>query len=613
MRQIKQKIDAEQFSERFTDPSYRADLPSDAELLELYIVGGCRESLLTLVKRYSPLVASVVRRMVSNLQDAEDAFQATFLVFLQSADKIQKHGSVASWLYGVAYRVSSRVRQTTSRKRGISLSENDMPVFHCENPLANLARQIEMESLDYEIHQLPQSLRGPLIEHYIMGHSASEIADRLELSVSAIEGRLRRGRKLLRYRLAMRGTSLSIVLAGAAWFRIQSAMAAECVAWTTNLIESTASFFQGVGSLSSSNLQTSHLVKGELAMKTIISTKTLGVLSAAAISMIAITAGALAFQSGGEKANKAALTLNSATVTDNDTAVLAQVGGGGAQTPAGGDGGAGGPGMIGAIPGLSGAPGGIGGIGMGGAGMGGIGDAGMGGMVGGGMGFGSMIPRNKALTKPEGRPSWLETGNSDRKRIELNRKQLHETEVTLDLENQPLSNAINALQQETSMALTIDTNALQLEGISLDEPITIHLPEMPLCDALEAILAPMDLTYEVHERYVKVTTMSAVKMAVRFYDLAFVLPSTEGLQDVRNTIEQVVEEQWEVVGGTGSISTIGSMMIVRCGEKAHREIEKLLAELEKMQPENFFSREVLDTPQAGFGGGGGASGGGGFF
>ncbi len=608
MRQIKEKIEAEQFSERFTDPSYRADLPSDAELLELYIVGGCRESLLTLVKRYSPLVASVVRRMVSNLQDAEDAFQATFLVFLQSADKIQKHASVASWLYGVAYRVSSRVRQTTNRKRGVSLSENDMPVFHSENPLANLARQIEMESLDYEIQQLPLSLRGPLIEHYIMGHSASEIAERLELSVSAIEGRLRRGRKLLRYRLAMRGTSLSIVLAGAAWFRIQSAMAAECVAWTTNLIESTASFFQGVGSLSSSNLQTSHLVKGELAMKTIISTKTLGVLSAASISVIAIAAGALAFQAGGGKANNGALTLKSATVIENDAQVLAQLGGGGAQTPAGGDGGAG---MIGAIPGLSGAPGGIGGIGggVGGAGMGGIGDAGM-----GGMGLGSMIPRNKALTKPEGRPSWLETGNSDRERIELNRKQLHETEVTLNFVGQPLTDAIQSLQAEASIAITLDTNALSEEGIALEEPITVNLPAMPLCDALETILEPIGLTYEVHERYVKVTTKSAVKMAVRFYDLAFVLPSTEGLDDVKNTIEQVVEEQWEVTGGTGSISTIGSMMIVRCGEHAHREIEKLLAELEKMQPENFFSREVLDAPQAGIGGGGGgASGGGGFF
>ena len=600
MRQIKEKIDAEQFSERFTDPSYRADLPSDAELLELYIVGGCRESLLTLVKRYSPLVASVVRRMVSNLQDAEDAFQATFLVFLQSADKIQKHASVASWLYGVAYRVSSRVRQTTSRKRGVSLSENDMPVFHSENPLANLARRIEMESLDYEIQQLPLSLRGPLIEHYIMGHSASEIAERLELSVSAIEGRLRRGRKLLRYRLAMRGTSLSIVLAGAAWFRIQSAMAAECVAWTTNLIESTASFFQGVGSLTSTNLQTSHLVKGELAMKTIVSTKTLGVLSAATISVIAIAAGAVAFQADGGNANNGAITLKSATVFENDAEVLAQMGGGGAQTPVVGDTGAGVPGMAGAIPGLGGASGGS---------MGGDGGSGaaMGGMGGSGMGFGPMVPRNKALTKPDGRPSWLETGNSDRERIELNRKQLHETEVTLDFVGQPLTDAIASLQAEAGIAITVDTKALSEEGLALEEPITINLPAMPLCDALETILEPMGLTYEVHERYVKVTTESSAKMAVRFYDLAFVLPSTEGLEDVKNTIEQVVEEQWEVMGGTGSISTIGSMMIVRCGEHAHREIEKLLSELEKMQPENFFSRAVFDTPQAG------ATGGGGFF
>jgi RNA polymerase sigma factor (sigma-70 family) len=601
MRQIKPKINEEHFSERFTEPSYRADLPSDAELLELYLVGGCRESLITLVKRYSPLVASVVRRMVSNLQDAEDAFQATFLVFLQSADKIQKQGSVAAWLYGVAYRVSSRVRQKANRNRCVPSSENDIPDFRSENPLANLARQIEMESLDYEIQQLPQSLRGPLIEHYIMGYTANEIADRLDVSVSAIEGRLRRGRKLLRYRLAMRGTSLSIVLAGAAWFRIQSAMAAECVAWTTNLIESTASFFQGVGSLSSSNLQTSHLVKGELAMKTIVSTKSLSIFSVATISVIAITGVTLAFQGSNRKAETRPLALKSATVNENNSEALAQTSGAGL---AGGGGGGGEVGLGEAGSGESGIT-----TGGGLTGAAGMGDMGYAGMQGAGAGVG--IPRNKALTKPEGKPDWLASGRSDRERIEDNRTQMHQSEVKLDFNKVPLAKLIDQLEAESGLVITIDTMALEEEGTALDEPLTLNIAVMPLSEALEAILDPLGLTYEVHERYIKVTTKSHAKMAVRFYDLAFILPSTEALGDVKHTIEQVVDEEWEVMGGTGSISTIGSMMVVRCGEKAHREIEKLLAELEKMQPENFFATEK--DPIQPVGGLGGGMGGGGMF
>ncbi len=80
---------------------------------------------------------------------------------------------------------------------------------------------MELESLDEELQKLPDRIRMPIIEHYLLGFTAPQIAERMELHLTAIEGRLRRGRKLLRQSLARRGISLSVVLVGAEWFQRQ--------------------------------------------------------------------------------------------------------------------------------------------------------------------------------------------------------------------------------------------------------------------------------------------------------------------------------------------------------------------------------------------------------
>jgi DNA-directed RNA polymerase specialized sigma24 family protein len=82
----------------------------DAELLEIYALSQSSVALSEIVRRHSPLVASVIRRLISNAQDAEDAYQATFLAMVLSVKKIRKPDSLAAWLYGVAYRSAKRVR-----------------------------------------------------------------------------------------------------------------------------------------------------------------------------------------------------------------------------------------------------------------------------------------------------------------------------------------------------------------------------------------------------------------------------------------------------------------------------------------------------------------------
>ena len=209
---------------------------SDAELLELYRYSRSNTALNEIVRRHSPLVASVIRRLISNSQDAEDAFQATFLVLVLSVKKIRNPESLGSWLYGVAYRTAKRVR-SQRRSDNIKMARQstvgidlDSTMSSVEDPLAIIVRELQLEAMDAELSKLPKNLREALIEHYMAGNSVPEIARCLNLSVTAVEGRLKRGRKALRIRLAMRGISLTVVAAACIRFQ-QEVVAASAEPW----------------------------------------------------------------------------------------------------------------------------------------------------------------------------------------------------------------------------------------------------------------------------------------------------------------------------------------------------------------------------------------------
>jgi RNA polymerase sigma factor (sigma-70 family) len=211
--------------QRLTEPAAQGAMQSDAELLTLFVESGSRTAIETLIQRYAGMVASVCRCTVSDPASAEDAFQATFLVLLKSAKKIQNRRSVAAWLHGVAYRTASRLRKQRlanvseqSPDEVIALNQAD------EDPINILARKLELEALDQELEKLPQGLREILVEHYLLGYTAPQIAERTALSVSAIEGRIRRGRYALLRQLA-------------SWFQ-QHLQTMEANEWTENFLES---------------------------------------------------------------------------------------------------------------------------------------------------------------------------------------------------------------------------------------------------------------------------------------------------------------------------------------------------------------------------------------
>lgn len=190
-----------------------ADLSSlsDAELWRRTTASIDGDAFQTLMARHRPLVWSVCARMLRNANDAEDAFQMTFLALLEQGAAI-KSADFGAWLYRVAYRASLRVQANRVSVSGtatrdlntIAESSMDTDVFR-EIEQAEQTQLIE-EALD----SLPERYREVLVLHYCRGIARDEIAARLGLTPQTVKARLSRGRVALRSRLVRRGLSLSL-------------------------------------------------------------------------------------------------------------------------------------------------------------------------------------------------------------------------------------------------------------------------------------------------------------------------------------------------------------------------------------------------------------------
>jgi RNA polymerase sigma factor (sigma-70 family) len=197
---------------RAAEDHLAASLP-DSELLRQFAEGQDEAAFLTLMRRHGPMVLDVCRALLPNEADAEDAFQATFLLLARKAGSIRKTSSVGSWLHGVAYRTARQAQAEYTRR-----NRHERRAARREETSADELLWSEARSfLQEELAQLSDGYRAPLVLCYLQGKTQDEAAAELGLSKSTLKTRLERGRELLRGRLVRRGLGSAGVLLVAAW------------------------------------------------------------------------------------------------------------------------------------------------------------------------------------------------------------------------------------------------------------------------------------------------------------------------------------------------------------------------------------------------------------
>ena len=236
---------------------------SDRELLSRFAKARDEQAFAALVSRHGQMVLGVCRRVLRNLHEAEEAFQAAFLVLAKQAGSQAWHDSITSWLYSVAYRTALKQRGRLARRRSKEQAVKVDPAADADDSPHSLNELAEL--IDAELARLPEKLRGPLLLCHLEGLSRAEAAERLGITLAAVKDRLERGKELLRNRLVRRGVTMSATL-------LATAIAANTAtaAVSTTLAATTAQSATGLvaGNLAAGMVSASTLTLTEGVLKT---------------------------------------------------------------------------------------------------------------------------------------------------------------------------------------------------------------------------------------------------------------------------------------------------------------------------------------------------------
>jgi RNA polymerase sigma factor (sigma-70 family) len=219
---------------------------SDGQLLECFLDQREEAAFEALLRRHGPMVLGVCRRLLGHAQDAEDAFQATFLVLARKAASVVPRDRVANWLYGVAYRTALAAR-TAAAKRRAKEREAAKPEA-VEDRTGWELRSL----LDRELSRLPGHYRLPILLCDLEGKTRAQAARQLGWPEGTLSCRLARARRLLAGRLACRGLAfcggLLAVLSeqGAASARVPGGLAVSTIQAATRVAAGQAATPGGV-------------------------------------------------------------------------------------------------------------------------------------------------------------------------------------------------------------------------------------------------------------------------------------------------------------------------------------------------------------------------------
>jgi RNA polymerase sigma factor (sigma-70 family) len=152
------------------------------------------------------MVLGVCRRVLGNSHDAEDAFQATFLVLIRKADSLKWPDLLANWLFGVAYRTALEAKAASARRRLKERLVSRLPGQPA--PETNLYNDL-LPVLDQELNRLPDRFRVPVVLCDLEGRTRREAARQLGIPEGTLSGRLTTAHRRLARRLALRGLTLA--------------------------------------------------------------------------------------------------------------------------------------------------------------------------------------------------------------------------------------------------------------------------------------------------------------------------------------------------------------------------------------------------------------------
>jgi RNA polymerase sigma factor (sigma-70 family) len=262
---------------------------SDGELIERFLGhdGADREdAFAALVRRHGPMVLKVCRRMLTGSADADDAFQAVFLILARKAGAIRRTEALKSWLYGVAVRTAKEARRRSARRRareGGAMDDSRAVAAPDEG------RDDLLALLDEEIDRLPSHYRDPLLLCELEGISRQEAARQLGLPEGTLSSRLARGRALLRDRLARRGVTLGAGLAAALF--AESAVAALPEPLADSTVQLALTFAAGGTAAGSVPTAVASLAEGVIRMISVAKLKSTLVATVALVAAVGLTAG----------------------------------------------------------------------------------------------------------------------------------------------------------------------------------------------------------------------------------------------------------------------------------------------------------------------------------
>lgn len=179
---------------------------TDGQLLEYFVAHRDEAAFEALVRRHGPMVLGVCRRVLCHTHDAEDAFQATFLVLVRKASSLLPRHRLGNWLYGVAYRAALKARAATLKRRA---KESQAAGASRRQPPTSDSLLDLQALLDQELSRLPDKYREPVVLCELEGRSRKDVARQLGIPEGTLSSRLAAARRMLAKRLARHGFAIA--------------------------------------------------------------------------------------------------------------------------------------------------------------------------------------------------------------------------------------------------------------------------------------------------------------------------------------------------------------------------------------------------------------------